>query len=85
MAKTKSYDMIFMDIHMPEMDGIEATEIIRKFEDPVKREVPIIALTAYSMPEDSFAFRKAGINDYMSKPIKREQILSLVERYALVR
>lgn len=61
------YDIIFMDIEMPEMNGIEATVAIRK--KGIK--TPIIAVTAYTMPEDRDACFKAGMNDFLSKPINK--------------
>jgi len=69
-----NYDAILMDIHMPEMDGIEATKLIRKMENPRKRNIPIIALTA----ENEMQFRQkvyeVGMNDYIFKPFNPDDL-----------
>lgn len=72
------YDIVFMDIQMPEKDGREATLEIRElgFE-----ELPIIAMTAESMPGDRERCLEAGMNDYIAKPIKKETVLSIIEKW----
>lgn len=75
-----SYDMILMDIMMPEMDGIEATKIIRELEKnktPGKR-IKIVALTANAMKEDREKCLSSGMDDYLSKPFKPEDLESLL-------
>ena len=72
------YDLIFMDISMPEMDGIEATKIIR---NRGYEAIPIIALTAAAMKEDREQCLEAGMNDYMAKPIKREIVYSMIKKW----
>lgn len=75
-------DCILMDIQMPEMDGIEATRIIRNDARFSKKSgVPIIALTAYTMPEDRSRISSAGIDDYISKPINMEYLIKTLSRY----
>ncbi len=71
------YDLIFMDVQMPEMDGKEATEKIREkgFHD-----VPIIAMTAHAMKGDRELCIEAGMNDYMTKPIKRDVVFAVLEK-----
>jgi two-component system, sensor histidine kinase len=64
------FDVILMDINLPDMDGYTATERIRSLPDPLKAKVPIIAVTAHAMPSDRDRCLKAGMNDYMSKPFK---------------
>ncbi len=73
-----SYDLIFMDIQMPEMDGFEAARIIRErgFE-----KIPIIAMTAASMKGDREKCLDVGMNDYVSKPIKREVVYQVIRRW----
>jgi CheY-like chemotaxis protein len=77
------YDLIFMDCQMPIIDGYEATRQIRAQENHLKsvQRVPIIALTAHAMKgadEECFA---AGMDDYLSKPIERAQLVACIERW----
>lgn len=69
--------MIFMDIKMPVMDGLEATRKIREFN----KNIPIIAQTAYAMVSDRKNAIEAGCNDYISKPIKLSEIDEMVQKY----
>ena len=72
------YDVVLMDIRMPEMDGLEATRIIRsRWHDRPK----IIAVTAYALAGDREKFLAAGMDDYISKPIKIGELKALLERY----
>jgi len=75
-----NFDLIFMDIQMPEMDGMEATEIIRKkgFDT-----IPIVAITAHAMKGDRENCLKAGMDDYITKPIKRETVFKVIEKWVL--
>jgi CheY-like chemotaxis protein len=76
-----AYDLVFMDMQMPEMDGIRATQIIRDVSSKVlNREIPIIAMTANALTGDREQCLEAGMNDYLSKPIQK----SLLEQ-ALVK
>jgi len=77
MAKENDFFMIFMDIHMPEMDGYEATKLIREFN----KSVPVIALTADDISEIKGKFSENGINGYLSKPIQPNELQSLLQRY----
>jgi signal transduction histidine kinase/CheY-like chemotaxis protein len=70
MVKSKHYDIVFMDHMMPEMDGIEATKIIRALEGDYYRKLPIIALTANAIIGMKEMFLSNGFNDYLSKPIE---------------
>jgi CheY-like chemotaxis protein len=67
-VRGKDYDVVLMDVNMPEVDGLEATRQIRALPAP-KNTVPIIALTGSSMPDAEAFFRAAGMDDYISKPI----------------
>jgi signal transduction histidine kinase/DNA-binding response OmpR family regulator len=79
--EASDFDVVLMDVQMPVLDGISATRWIRAMSDRV-RDVPIIALTAYAMPEDVEQCRAAGANEYLSKPIDRDQLLSLVGKWS---
>ena len=65
-----TFDLVLMDVQMPEMDGFEATAEIRKLPSP-KNEIPIIALTANTMPGEDEECRSKGMDDYLGKPIDR--------------
>jgi len=73
-----SFDIIFMDIQMPEMDGIEATKEIRRLG---YEKIPIIALTAHAMKGDREKCIEAGMDDYITKPVKRENVFEILEKY----
>jgi signal transduction histidine kinase/CheY-like chemotaxis protein/HPt (histidine-containing phosphotransfer) domain-containing protein len=75
-----SYDLIFMDIQMPVMDGFQATRRIRELETMQGGAIPIIAMTAYAMKEDMDKCRAAGMDDYISKPFQAEDILAVLTR-----
>ncbi len=81
-VQVNSYDVVLMDISMPEMDGVEATRRIRWLEGPVNR-VPIIALTANAMNGDREKFLAAGMTDYLSKPIHARDLITAIERCRL--
>ncbi|AXJ00292.1 hypothetical protein CYPRO_1022 [Cyclonatronum proteinivorum] len=67
-VKLQNYDLVLMDCQMPEMDGFEATRTIRKLEDPKKRAIPIIAVTAHVVAGYQQKCQQAGMNGYISKP-----------------
>ena len=73
------YDVVFMDIQMPEMDGLEATELIRK-EYIGKKPPYIVAFTARAMPSDREKCMKAGMNDYLSKPFTTSSLKEVIDR-----
>lgn len=79
MYKRGQYDIILMDIQMPEMDGIEATRRIRKIEGSNKR-IPIVALTAYALLGDRERFIEKGMDDYVAKPIKIDKLFYVIEK-----
>jgi len=76
------FDLVFMDIQMPEMDGLEATQQARSLNDPEKSRIPIVALTAHAMKGDREKFLAAGMDDYISKPVHAEEIRRVLSRFA---
>jgi PAS domain S-box-containing protein len=79
--KPYSYDIIFMDVHMPEMDGYEATRRIRSLGVPRAKEIPIIAMTANVFAEDVEKCKAAGMNDHVGKPLDMEQVMAALIKY----
>jgi len=77
LTEKNQYDLIFMDMQMPKMGGLEATHILRQKGSTL----PIIALTANAMKGDRERCLSAGMNDYISKPIKRDTVLDVLNRY----
>lgn len=75
-----SYDLIFMDCQMPEMDGYEATRRIRKLPKPIS-DIPIVALTANAFKEDQTKCIEAGMNDFVTKPVESSTLESKLKRY----
>ncbi|SFK43128.1 PAS domain S-box-containing protein [Desulfomicrobium apsheronum] len=81
-VRRHSFDCVFMDIQMPVMSGLEATENIRKIKEPKGRsDVWIIALTAYALSGDKEKFLAAGMNDYISKPTQTNQLAEAIRRF----
>lgn len=74
----ESFDLILMDLHMPVMDGIEATRLIRKSEDPKTRTTPVVALTAAIMSENHDKIEGLSINDYVLKPFKPHDLFEKI-------
>ncbi len=79
-VSSDTYDIILMDISMPEMDGMEATRMIRQLSSSAAK-IPIIALTAHALPGDKQRFLQAGMNDYLTKPLNRTQSLDCIARW----
>lgn len=77
----EGYDLILMDVEMPKIDGFEAVKMIRR---EGFRDIPVIALTAHAMPEDRERCLAAGMNDYIAKPLKKENLIRMVEKYGKV-
>ena len=80
-AEGRKYDLIFMDIQMPKMDGYTATREIRTLNDPKCANIPIIAMTANAFEEDVKAALAAGMNEHLSKPIRIELLYEIMKKY----
>jgi len=78
------YDLILMDIAMPEMDGLQATKNIRDKENFNKKHVPIIAVTASDPYSNRHVFREAGIDDYLSKPVDPKLLFKKIKQYSKI-
>jgi CheY-like chemotaxis protein len=78
----QAFDLILMDVQMPEIDGLEATAMIRAHEVKTGKHIPIIALTAHAMKGDQERCLATGMDGYVSKPIDARQLIELVSRYA---
>jgi two-component system, sensor histidine kinase and response regulator len=79
---TQPFDLIFMDVQMPEMDGKQATQIIRRKQESAGIRVPIVAMTAHAMTGDREMCLAAGMDDYISKPIGRNELAAVIARNA---
>ena len=81
-SKTQHFDLILMDVQMPEMDGYEAAQRIRERERDNGRRIPIVALTAHAMQGDEQCCLDAGMDGYLSKPIERDRLYALLDTTA---
>lgn len=80
--KTLPYDLVLMDVQMPEMDGLEATRLIRLPGTGVlHRRIPVIAMTAYAMQGDRERCIAAGVDDYVSKPVSLQALAAIMEKW----
>ncbi len=80
--ENRSYDLVLMDVSMPDMDGVTATKIIRDPNSTVRNHaIPVIAMTAYSLKDDEARFREAGMNDYISKPFDPDMLPEIIRKH----
>jgi len=79
----ENFDAVLMDVQMPEMDGFEATAAIRAREQHTGRHIPIIAMTAHAMQGDRERCLEAGMDDYISKPIKIRELIDVLEKFSV--
>jgi CheY-like chemotaxis protein len=84
-VKENKYNMVFMDLQMPEMDGYQATENIRQVLGKQYAELPIIALTASNTQESRDKAQETGMNDYITKPINASLLQSLIQKYSNIK
>ena len=80
-VKEKKYNVILMDVQMPELDGIEATRLIRQWEDG-RQHIPIIAMTAHAMKGDRELCIEAGMDDYITKPLEPKVLFNALDRWS---
>jgi CheY-like chemotaxis protein len=82
LARARGFDIILMDVQMPEMDGLEATLAIREMERGSDYHVPILAMTAHAMPGDRERCLRSGMDGYLSKPVRIGELLQAVDYFA---
>jgi len=81
LLREQEFDCVFMDVQMPVMSGIEATRSIRTLPDlTAKKDIPIIALTAHAMSGDRESFLRAGMDDYLAKPVSLDDLVKAIMR-----
>jgi CheY-like chemotaxis protein len=80
-CQSTRYDLVLMDVHMPIMDGIEATRQIRALENNCNARIPIVALTADAMHEERERFLRSGMDDHIAKPITLQALGSLIDHW----
>ncbi len=78
--RRQKFDLVLMDVQMPEMDGYAATREIRRSEQGGMDHMPVIAMTAHAMKGDRESCLDAGMDDYIAKPINREELQQVIER-----
>ena len=78
----EAFDLIFMDIQMPGMDGLQTTALIREKEKGGPNHIPIVALTAHNQIGDQERFLKSGFDGYLAKPVKYEEIYDIVDNFS---
>lgn len=81
LLKDKSYHLVLMDLQMPELNGFEATRIIRSMDDPYFKQIPIIALTASATNDVKISVLAVGMNDYVSKPFQPAELHATIGQY----
>jgi len=81
----KKYDMIFMDVQMPEMDGYTATRTIREINNSWAKQIPIVAMTANVFREDIDKCLESGMNNHAGKPLNFDEIIEILKKYLPVK
>ncbi len=83
LVQQQKYNLVFMDLHMPEMDGLEATRLIRAMDDEQLRALPIYALTADAFVEVKEKVMANGFTGYISKPFRNEDLLEIIRKHSM--
>jgi two-component system cell cycle response regulator DivK len=78
-----NFDIILMDINMPQMDGMTCAKEIRQMSDPVKAGIPIVAITGNAKNYSEEDFKSAGINGYLQKPLDFDKLVEIVKEYTV--
>jgi CheY-like chemotaxis protein len=81
MCRLIDYDLVFMDMEMPEMDGLEATRMLIKIQQDLEKLPTIIAMTANAMEEDRKKCLDAGMHDFLPKPVKMEAMQEILKKW----
>ncbi|MFN0055963.1 MAG: response regulator [Planctomycetales bacterium] len=79
LLQAQSFDLVLMDVQMPEMDGHEATRVIRRFEGERNRHTPIVAMTAQAMKGDRELCLEAGMDEYLTKPVRASELYEMID------
>jgi two-component system, sensor histidine kinase and response regulator len=79
--ENETYDLVFMDVQMPEMDGFEATATIRQLEQGGGTHLPVVALTAHAVKGDQERCLAAGMDGYLTKPVRPQELDEILEKY----
>ena len=79
--QASGYDLVFMDIQLPEMDGFEVTRCIREVDRRLNRHTPVIAVTAFVGNEDRQRCQEAGMDDFVPKPLNTQDLLKKIEKF----
>ena len=83
-TQNRNYDVVLMDVYMPEMGGIEATQVVRSNDDPYFQQLPIIALTASMLTSEREEIEKSGMNDFILKPFDPQKLFEKLSVYQKV-
>jgi len=84
-TSNRNYDAVLMDVYMPEMGGIEATQVIRSKSEPYFKQLPIIALTASMLSSERVQIEESGMNDFILKPFDPSNLFDKLRAYQKVR
>ena len=80
--REREFDLVLMDVHMPQMDGLDAVRSIREYEQTTGTHTPIVAMTAHALSGDRDLCLEAGMDDFVTKPVSRRNLEQTIARYA---